>query len=185
MPGIGYTTIPVEDNDGNIYFASNTSFTWPYYVVCKYDSALNQQWLINTGTYFTNDPLEDLPSCSGIVFTNDSNLMVSSTGLDWQLMKVNRFTGDTIWTKYLLDSNAFIGNPPYHVILTLTKTISGKYLATTEAGKLLYIDDNGNVLTTTIISATVLSLYNVIPTMDGGIIAVGTQYFGINGKIPL
>ena len=169
MPG-GYIMNPVEDNDGNFYVCSATE-QFPYYIVAKYDSMLNQQWYLNTGTANSGSPFWGYATY-GIEFASDSNLLVASEGPDWQLMKVNRFTGDTMWTKFYADSTNI--NAPWQIINYFTKTTTGKFVAVTINGVVLFMDDNGTILYTS--SQNVGGTYHKIePTLSGGVLLVGFE----------
>ena len=165
-----YIMNPVEDNDGNFYVCSAKEQV-PYYIVAKYDSMLNQQWYLNTGTANSGSPFWGYATY-GIEFASDSNLLVASEGPDWQLMKVNRFTGDTMWTKFYADSTNI--NAPWQIINYFTKTTTGKFVAVTINGVVLFMDDNGTILYTS--SQNVGGTYHKIePTLSGGVLLVGFE----------
>ena len=66
------------------------------YAYSYYDSSGGLIWAREYGNNIGQDPDTYI---SGNVITIDSNFLAFTGGNDWQLMKINRITGDTMWTK--------------------------------------------------------------------------------------
>jgi type IX secretion system substrate protein len=80
---------------GYISVGSGGSGVSPY-EVARLDNAGNEIWHRSYG----NNIWGNVFNARDVVVTPDSNYLVGTDGWDWQLMKLDRTTGDTIWTRY-------------------------------------------------------------------------------------
>ncbi|MBK8845335.1 MAG: T9SS type A sorting domain-containing protein [Bacteroidetes bacterium] len=164
------TNAPIEDPEGYIYAASSTGAQFPNYRIEKFDSTLTLQWQYDYGNipyptnlgYFLN---------YDIAFSADTNLLISTAGDDYQLLKVNRYTGDTIWSRYYPDSNLWHDHSD---IWYMTRTKKNVLTAIMDYGMTVAaLDELGNIIWKT--PNLGMEIRSIQPTLEGGVIAVGTR----------
>jgi type IX secretion system substrate protein len=72
------------------------------YQVARIDSGGNAIWQHSLGNIAS--PGSTVFYANDVLITQDSNYLVGCDGSDWQLMKIDRNTGDTIWTRNYFSS---------------------------------------------------------------------------------
>ncbi|MEP7167806.1 MAG: T9SS type A sorting domain-containing protein, partial [Bacteroidota bacterium] len=124
-----------------------------------------------------NQPLSSLDvwSPNDIVFFPDSNYMICTDGYDWQLMKINRVTGDTMWTKNFYDS-AFSSVDYYLDVMNYA--VNSRYIIANNGyyGEILLVDSNGDTIWTRPRPWINMAIRDIKRTTDGGFAMSGYYY---------
>ncbi|MBK8845618.1 MAG: T9SS type A sorting domain-containing protein [Bacteroidetes bacterium] len=154
-----------EDYEGNIILCGNNGTALKTSHLQKMDSAGNILWHQSYGNnwqYFSGYTI------GGFVQMNDSNYLISCVAEDYHLIKINRYTGDTIWTR-TTNSMGF-GFP------ALIKGNNNQYVAT-GLHSLYFFDDNGDTLFTrpyNLPQNCYADIAHLIKTKDGGFAYCGS-----------
>ncbi|MBK8847794.1 MAG: T9SS type A sorting domain-containing protein [Bacteroidetes bacterium] len=163
----------MQDFDGN-FITYGAGFFDPdsNYYITKLDNFGNVLWERELG----NSPVWDLDlySVDGGCMLPDSNYLFCTNGNDWQLMKVNRYNGDTMWTKrysFLIVPNG-INHSSAH---TLFAQYSNDRYITFRNRKLGMINANGDSLWS-VNTGLDFGKQSLKPTHDGGIALLGLMY---------
>ncbi|MEP7171377.1 MAG: T9SS type A sorting domain-containing protein, partial [Bacteroidota bacterium] len=124
-----------------------------------------------------NQPLSSLDVWypNDIVFLPDSNYMICTNGYDWQLMKINRVTGDTMWTKNFYDT-AF--SNLYYYLDAMDYAGNSRFIIAnnTNNGKIMLVNDVGDTIWTKAKPWQNMQIFRLKKTVDGGFAICGYLY---------
>ncbi|MEO8146930.1 MAG: T9SS type A sorting domain-containing protein, partial [Bacteroidia bacterium] len=158
------------DIDGGFIGVGEVGFTYPYGVQRR-NTAGSIIWNFsygympgNTSNYYA----------SGVVILPDSNYLISCTGYDWGIMKINRNNGDTMWTKHY--SFSFNG------IDALFYYEANKYFLS-ESAKLYMINANADTLWSKQLPFIPGNISDLHITSDGGFAYCGSTIIGSIEKV--
>ncbi|MBK8845614.1 MAG: T9SS type A sorting domain-containing protein [Bacteroidetes bacterium] len=159
----------VEDYDGNFVMlgCNNSTVLKPYYLQ-KIDTSGNILW---SKWYGDNIGFWDGNCTGGLVQMKDSNYLVGCDGMDYELMKIDRYTGDTIWTRPYTYNN----KPG---IIKLMKGYNDTYVAL-RGPNLICFNENGDVLWETANVPPIgynYNMYSLIKTFDQGYAMCGGYF---------
>jgi hypothetical protein len=142
------------------------------YVVVRMDSAGNELWHHTYGVNYAN-AIQRM--ATQVVFTSDSNYLVSCYGDDWQLMKINRNSGDTMWTKNYADT----ANNVYFRLNTIAPAGTDTFICVS-SGRYMLIDANGDSIWKKKLPFNPNNyVWQAKKTLDGGF-AFSGDYFRFN-----
>ncbi|MEO8149283.1 MAG: T9SS type A sorting domain-containing protein [Bacteroidia bacterium] len=150
----------VPDIDGGYVGVGKGGSDVQPYMVQRRDSAGNILWNYQYGN---ESPWANDDYASDVLILPDSNYLVScALGNSWQLMKINRNNGDTMWTKEIY---------PISLTYAMDYYSGNRYLL--GGGVDFIIDENGDSLWTSIKSWGMFIAYDIHPTSDGGFAQCG------------
>lgn len=153
----------IEDTEGNLVFCGYAGDGVPNsWAVVKTDSsATNILW---AKYYGTSGGLGD-QYFADLIQLPDSSYLLGGVSPDFLFMKVNKNTGDSLWS-----------NNSFGFVYSIDTVSNGKYIAAGSAYFNLLNDTGGIILTKLFLN---ISIKSIRSTSDGGFIAAGYYYQGI------
>jgi hypothetical protein len=133
----GCTRIKPDFTNGYVAVGGGNS-PFQRYEVARLDSSGTTLWQYHYG----NQPAWDMTLerfATDVVVMPDSNYLVGSDGHDWQLMKIDHNTGDTIWTKSFCDT---VGCSDYYTVGSMDYAGNNHYILA--MGYFMLVDANGD-----------------------------------------
>lgn len=168
---IGCAEIKPDINKGYIAVGGRYDNFTPY-EIARLDSAGGIIWQYQYGN--TISTMFIPVYAIDVVVMADSNYLVGTRGPDWQLMKIDRNTGDTLWTRNY-DSSFYYS----YVVYCMDYAGSDQYIIGT-ASYFMLINSNGDSIWKKSIPFTpYTAIYDVHKTSDGGYAFCGS-YFNIS-----
>ena len=170
----GVALAGIQDYDGNLVFCGTNSHGLTPYCVAKYDTTLTNLWYNYYGEYFPWAQSEAVHANS-ICLMPDSNYLVACDGFDWNLMKIDHNTGDTIWTRVYDTSAANTFR-----VKSMARTLQDNYIGVctnifypgTQTFHFVLFDTNGDTIWSRPVDDSLLVL-GIKQDLDGGYVYWG------------
>jgi len=171
---IGNIYKAISCKNGDVLIVGQYSNGPEQYIACLYDSTGMLLWNRSYGNWFIFWGQSSFGGILDAVELPDGNFMaaciaqwgITNAGGDWDLMKIERFTGDTLMTRRYMPSGAY-GGPYGNICYTKDSNLIATY-----GSAIMKIDTAGNIIWT---KNTMVEIIDAIGCSDGGI-AIAGQY---------
>ncbi|MBL7927613.1 MAG: T9SS type A sorting domain-containing protein [Bacteroidia bacterium] len=176
---IGNISKAISCKNGDVLIVGQYSNGPEQYIACLYDSTGMLLWNRSYGNWFIFWGQSSFGGILDAVELPDGNFLaaciaqwgIANAGGDWDLMKIERFTGDTLMTRRYMPSGAY-GGPYGNICYTKDSNLIATY-----GSAIMKTDTAGNIIWT---KNTMVEIIDAIGCSDGGI-AIAGQYYNQAG----